>query len=264
MLLKHLKYPYQAPETGEGEGGASSSGGDGQTKVTFDEAQQKFINDLIAKEKGKVQEKVKAQEAKLAALEEKLSKLVEQKAEDSDPKNKTEEGRIEVLQKRHERELAEQKAKLDELTKRAEDAERKRLEAERDRLLNEALQAAGCNDLKAGYRYFLFDITREDEDGETTDTWLLKSPSGKLVDIATGVMEHLPKSLRGPAVNVGGAGTLSGGLKAKDKDKIKQLEAEVEQAKQLVQSRPTDNAALAAFRRKSQELKAAKAALKTP
>lgn len=257
-----LLTPYlMAPETDPaGAGGGGTSGdpaGDPPDKKVID---QEALNAAIKSAEKSAAAKVKATEAKLAALEATITQLVEKLNQVPEPKPPTtEEGKIEALQRKFQREAEEQNKKLAEVQARAEKAERARLEGIRDRLLDDALVAAGCNDMTAGRRYFLPVIGKSDEDGNELEEWVVKSASGKLVDIQTGVMDGLPKSLRGPSTTTGGAGTTGGGSKAKDKDQIKALEAEIEELKKKAHQQGDRNQqTVTLFTTKKRELEALK------
>lgn len=232
-----------------------------ETPKTFT---QDEVNALLAKNKKALQAELAKERQERESLTKKLDDFLNASAPPKDdPKAKTEEGRLEAIEKRYQRQMDELQSKIKEQETRANQEHQRRIEGERDRLLDEALTQAGCIDLKAGRRFFLPDITREDEDGNPADTWLLKTNSGKLIDIATGVMETLPKYLRNPAVNVGGSGTSGGGPKAKDKDALKKLESELEALKaEAMAQGPRGNAALVKYEQKKRELAALRASQK--
>jgi hypothetical protein len=224
---------------------------------------QDEVNTLLAKNKKALQADLAKEREARAALEKKLEDVLNRfETAAPDPKAKTEEGRAEILEKRYQRQLAELEAKVKEQEARAQAEHQRRVDGERDRMLDEALVSVGCTDMKAGRRYFLPDITREDEDGNPADTWLLKTSSGKLIDIATGVMEALPKYLRNPSVNVGGSGTSGGGPKAKEKDAVKALEKELDGLKaQALAAGSKNGPILIKYEAKKRELQALKRTL---
>jgi hypothetical protein len=266
VLREHLKYPVLAPDDGGAPAGGTAGGE--TTPPPNDNAPDKKVvdqdslNAAIKSIKKEAEAKIKKAEERASAVEGKLNELLAKLDKQNEPDDKTEAGRLEAQQRKHQREVEELNKKLSELDSRATQAETRRLETLRDRALDEALVAAGCVDLKAGRRYFLPDITKQDpEDGTDLEDWSLKSPTGKLVDIPTGVMEHLPKYLRNPAANVGGAGTTGGGPKAKDKDKIKALEAEVENLRKQAEAAGNRNSpVIQQWWAKKRELREAKQA----
>lgn len=260
------KYPMLAPE------GDAPAGGGGTTTVqdppAGDPADKKFVdqdalNAAVKAARKDAEAKTKATEQKLASMEAKLEALLAKLTPET-PEDKTVEGKLEAAQKRHQRELEETNKKIAEVEARYQQAEARRLETLRDRALDEALVQAGCTDLKMGRRFFLPDITNQDEDGQPLEDWVLKSPSGKLVDIPTGVNEVLPAYLRNPRSNVGGAGTTSGGTKNKDKDKVAALETEVKALMDKAKSEgPRNGQTLVQYRLKKQELDRLKATITT-
>lgn len=254
-----------APDAGDAPAGGASAPKE-DTKADEAPAPKSFsqeeLNSILAKEKRRTEAQLKAATEKSTALETKLNDLLQrfEEKEKNDPHAKTEEGKIEAILRKHQREQEELRKEIEENKKAAAAERQARLEAQRDRLLDEALVAAGCVDLKAGRRYFLPEVTREDpEDGTTLEEWALKTPSGKLIDIASGVGEHLPKYMRSPNANVGGAGTTSGGPKAKEKDRIKVLEAELVELQKKAQALGDRNGpAVQQYMQKQRELKALK------
>lgn len=194
---------------------------------------QEEVNALLAKDKRELKKKLKEAEDGRSALEKRFSDLetkltVEPKAED-----KTADGRLEASLKKLEKELEASRIKMQEVEERAQRAEAKRIEALKDRALTEALQQAGCIDLKAGQRYFLPDLLDKDDDDEPlvdqhgNPTWAIRLTSGTLADLSTGIAETLPKYLRNPNGNVGGAGTVAH-KSGKQKDKVEELEKKVQ------------------------------------
>jgi uncharacterized phage infection (PIP) family protein YhgE len=232
----------------------------------FSREQQEFINKLLADNKRQTRKELDAERKRAADLEKRLKdfedKSVKEDVRAASADDKTAEGKVDALLKRHERQLAEMNQKLAEAEARAQTEAKKLSEAQRDRLLDEALVAAGCVDMKVGRRTFLPDLTKFDEDGVELDTWVLKTENGKLVDINTGISETLPKYLRNPASNAGGSGVTSGGVKASDRNKVQQLKTEVTKLEQVAKANPTASN-VAAYTMKLKELKALEASLNT-
>lgn len=254
----HLMNPQAGvnPTTANAEG---SDGDNGQenpnppAKVfTQDE-----LNSILSRHKKELKKELEAERASRTALEQKLAAFLDEKDKPT-VEDKTADGRLEALEKRYERKLSEIQAEL-ETAKATAEAERKaRDEAERDRLINAALTSV-CNNAELGLLWAKARITKVDEDGEPLDTWVMRGPNGKLVDIQTGITEHLPKELRSPSAAGGGAGTGSGLPGGKAGNKLKQLEQQVEAAKKQAEaSRKTED--LIAYRNAKKQLDAARAA----
>ena len=223
---------------------------------------QDEVNKILSQNKKALKAKAAEADAARQALEKRIAEI-EAKTASTEPKpeDKTADGRLEAAIKRLEKELETQKGKNLEVEARAEKAEKRRQEALRDRALDEALTAAGCIDMKVGRRTFLPDVLDKDEDGvplgdDGDPKWAIKLPSGTLADLSTAIAELLPKYLRNPSGNVGGAGTVPG--KSKDKSKIEEMEKKLQALKTRAQNtgRNPDIAAYDSLKRQLNSLKA--------
>ena len=147
--------PAEGENEGEGEG-------EGESK-TFTQADlDKKVKERLSRQDRKYKKEMEKRDADLAALQAKLDELTKP----SDPPTPDPgdiEGRIKLLEGKHEREIESLRTQLS-----AEQDERKkeharRLETERDRDLMEALQGCGCIDPEIGRRIFLPQIEYDQE-----------------------------------------------------------------------------------------------------
>ena len=207
---------------------------------------QEEVNKLLATNKKTLQKNLAKETEARSALEKRLADIEAKiPAVEVRPEDKTADGRLEAALKKMEKDFASQAQKMAEVEARAVAAESKRVEALKDRALDEALQSAGCSDLAMARPYYLTKLVDKDDDEEPlTDaagnpTWAIRLPSGNLADLTTGIAETLPKYLRNPNGNVGGAGTVPG--KSKQKNQIEELEKKVKALAERAQATGRDN-----------------------
>jgi hypothetical protein len=198
------------PDTGAngGAGDGEGAGGDGNVKTyTEAEVQEQLKQSMMRHRKG-LQEELKKKDDALAQLQQQINDL-QLKSADAGIDDKTLEGKLELQQKKFEREIEQLNARLVEEEKKRVAAEAKATQTRRDTLINEALVAAGCRDLKVGFRTVLPEVEYDDVE----DDWLVKTPGGKLVSLKDGLKELLPDFLKVSSAQEGGSGSRSGNVK---------------------------------------------------
>jgi hypothetical protein len=197
---------------------------------------QEEVNSLLAKNKRNLQQENRALKERLEKTDLTLSEIKAEMEKSKNPPDEeqvpdTLEGKIELMEKRHQRALEEYQKKLDNLEAEKTQERTKRLEKERDTEILNALQEAGCIDHTGGMRYALPQV----EWDNTEQKWIFKTKSGNFVSILDGVTEELPDYLKSPQMNSGGSGIGSGSPRKQAKireldDAKKKLEGFQQQA----------------------------------
>ncbi len=246
-------YLYLAPEEG-GEGGVAAA----PPVPPADPVEPTPVTYTQAEVDGREARARRAHERKLRELEAEFKKKIDaleakvNAAPAPTPIDPTEEGKVEILQRRHERTIQELNERIAAQEAAVEAERQKRMDLQRDKLLDDALSNAGVasKNLKAARRFFLPDIVFDELDAK----WMFQSPSGSLSDIEDAVQEYLPDSLKPSKIARGGAGT-QGGIPARaaraqrSLDEAKQALA---QMKADCAKRPNDNGLLTKFTRQKQ------------
>jgi hypothetical protein len=226
---------YLAPDNGGGDGGGDNAGdnaggsdGGDTPKYTDAELQERIKSAQIRYRKG-LQKDLETQKQANAELTKKLSDLQAQLEEVSTSKgdDKTLDGKIELLNKRWEKQVLELQDKVRQANEKQAQAELRAHETRRDTLINEALVAAECRDLRIGYRTILPDVVYDEVD----EQWMLKTPSGALVEIKEGVKELLPDYLKASSAQGGGSGSRGGSPRREQR--LTELEREKKKLEEL-------------------------------
>jgi len=216
---------------GGGTGGGSSGGGD--DKRFSQEDLDKQLAASMKKWRRQLQKDNAEKDKKIAGLEQSLADLKSELESASDGgddgADKTVEGRFELLEKKHKREMEELNQKLEAESAARQTAEQKAHTARRDTELTRALEKGGCVDLKAGYRYFLPDVTYDDVE----DVFLLEMENGKQVPLNDGVKDLLPDYLKRASSQGGGAGTSGSGSPRTRDQKVAALEQKKKELAEL-------------------------------
>ena len=168
---------------------------------------------------------------------------------DADPPPSDLAGRMELMEKRHERALEELRVERDNAKAARETEREKRLEIEKDRLLADAIAACGVdpkNRLIAD-RYFKPCIVWD----ELEEQWLFKTKAGNLVPVMDGVAEELPDNLKPSRLKHGGAGSSSGmpPARAHAQKELEAAEKKLTDLKEKARRNGARGEFMAAFRR---------------
>lgn len=263
-----------SPDDGSGAGAGGSEGGDSGDDDSVDDDSQSGdpvyteqqlkdrIEDAIRKRLAKTNREIAVKDRELSGLKSKIAELQDQntdltealKQAKENPGKRTD-GEIDLITKQHQREVAALQEKLDKETSARKSAEEAHRQGERNRLLDEALQAAGCKDMKAGRRYFSPQVKWD----EIESRFMFETESGGMVEIKDGVADELPDYLRPPAMG-GGSGSQGGNpRKAAKRSELQKAEKDLQDAIRVAQQSGMDNSAVvrvSTLRKKVKELKA--------
>ena len=180
-----------------------------EKKFSQKEFDEQLANSMKRWRKG-LQKDSAEKEAKLSLLQQELEgvkkDLEEKKVAIAAGKDKTMEGQLEILQRKHHNEIEELNKKLGEIEKARESAEKKAFDTRRDNEIYKALEKAGCIDLNIAYPYILRQIEFDVED----EVFLVNIGNGKQVRLEEGVKELLPDYLKRPVTTSGGSGSKTG------------------------------------------------------
>ena len=211
----------------EGAGGDGEGDGVGVVEKKFTEAELKQrIEQSMIRHRKQLQKENREKEAQITSLTEKLTELQKQVEEkvvvtengNGDPLA----GQLKLMEQRNQREMEDLRRKLEVEQTARKQAEKDAAEQKRDSIINKALNDAGCNDQKVGYRYIAPDVYWD----EVEDKWLVKTEIGGSAEInGDNVREILPPHLKQPLTN-GRAGSGSQSGVGKLAQKVNELEAE--------------------------------------
>lgn len=224
---------------------------------------QKDVDAQMAKVRRKYERELlkqqKENELKFQNFESRLENLASREPEPSAPEPADALGRLELLERRAERDKKELTLKIEQAKQEAELERQKRRDLERDQEIETALTAIGVPDKLrlAARRYFNPQVEWDEVEGK----WLLKTGPDTYVPILDGVMEEIPDCFKPSRMQRGGAGT-SVGQPAK-LQKQKQLEVEQAKLKELhdkatrAGGRPAELLPYMAQKRKVEQMQAA-------
>ncbi len=210
----------------------------------------------------------KANDRKLREMEASHKKQIEEiKAQISSSAppapNASEEGQLEIQQRRYERQLEDMRAQVEALQANTENERKLRMNLQRDRLVDDALAGAGVTEknVKAARRYFMPDI----EFDELDQAWMFKNEKGNLLSISDAVSEYLPDSLKPSKIARGGAGTQGGVPQRAQRAQrgLDEAKKELSDLQAKIAKNPNDNGLLTQFTRKKQQVRQLESDLKS-
>lgn len=248
--------------SGEGDGG-SSRNDDDEPKYSEKDLRDRIEN-AVKSRLNKANRDLRLKDHDIQKLQDENSKLKERLdeaeatiksyAENPDKRN---EGEIDNLTKKFERETAALRAELEQEKKARETAEKARRDSLRDRMLDEALVAVGCKDMRAGRRIFLPQIKWDEVD----QNFMFEKENGTMVEIRDGVEEEMPDYLKPPAMR-GGSG--SEPMNAKQRARRTELdkqERDLADLQKKLQANPNDRSLLTQISVSKRNIKRLKAEL---
>lgn len=241
-----------AEDSGDGGGAtkptdkasADDSAGDSdERKFSQKEFDDQLASSMKRWRKGLQKENLE-KDAKLSLLQQEVEgvkkELEEKKAAIAAGKDKTMEGQLEILQRKHQGEIGELNKKIGEIEEARKTAEKKAFDTRRDNDIYKALEKAGCIDINIAYPFILRQVEFDVED----DVFLVTIGQGKQVRLEEGVKELLPDYLKRPTTTSGGSGSKTGTRSRNQKaTDLEEKQRAYEAAKKSCDPRRTDEVA---------------------